>query len=313
MLRCRFETQRRRTEDPCVRRALRTSIVRRIGRTEHFVGLRGPRLLPQLRVCHTWPLRAPGGRIQAKHRRAAPRRHRRQQGARSWLQVRRLRLSSTRGLTPRSSANAPRQASLAALRPRSSCLRAAKPSCRGPRLNSNVSPRVPPIALVLLASAALRSAPPPPRRFAIGECPRSTRSGSEVGTRGPRTRSASAAQFRCTGPHVQSLTVATRATPAARFRRAFVQRRDGVCPVVAVARSGRQNLSTTSPCRSSSAQSLAGSSRAVSPRHLAAFAWQPRANLSFKRRRPTAGQLGRAAAQVIVLPRGQAALPRVAA
>ncbi len=51
----------------------------------------------------------------------------------------------------------------------------------------------------------------------------------------------------------------------------------------------------------------------MSPRHAAAFASQPRANLSFKRRRPTAGRLGRAAAQVIVLPRGQAALPRVAA
>ncbi len=47
-------------------------------------------------------------------------------------------MGQRRRLTPRSSADAPRQAGLAALQPRSSCFRTAKPSCRGSRLNSNV-------------------------------------------------------------------------------------------------------------------------------------------------------------------------------
>ncbi len=38
-----------------------------------------------------------------------------------------------------------------------------------------------------------------------------------------------------------------------------------------------------------------------------------RPNPSFKRRRPTAGRLGRATPQVIVASHGQAGLPRVAA
>ncbi len=119
-------------------------------------------------------------------------------------------------------------------------------------------------------------------------------------------------QLRCSRSPVQPRAVVGPATPAAGDRPALVQRRDGVCAGLAAVRAGRQNPITTPTRCTLQAQARTGST-VMATRSSAASQLQPRANPSFKRRRPTAGQLGRATHQAIVAPRGQAGPPRVAA
>ncbi len=203
---------------------------------------------------------------------------------------------------------------MAALQPRSSCFRAAKPPCRRSRLNSNVSPREPAIGLARLATARHRRALPSPHRSGDGVCARGTRFGPAVEPRCVRGTSAPPPRRGTAAPNTLF-----------KFRRRFANR--ARCTPVPCLRStagwGLSRRSRRAPRAAESKPNnavplCAGTGlprefRAMSPRHPAACESQTRANPSFKRRRATAASLGVATHQVIVAPRRQGRPPHRAA